>query len=346
MDIVNFVNIVTESKDDDPPDLSSGIMSRIQERLPLINLLKTVCTSQISLIRLQNRELLIDLFSKNLRKIISRERVEEIFSQTKVTDSDKIIYSMFRNEVCRKRTTSSSFSSSYERSPISDKRQTQWIPRKGRESRESSRQQDIFRFYDGKPTKYLDLGGGDGKISSSIGNYLRLKRDEIICADIETWWDSDIRTELEPITYAILEENSGLPFRDEEFSLVTCFQSLHHMRDIDRVIFELYRITSHGGYVIIREHDCDSNFMKMLIDVEHCIFEKVLKVGTLPESSTEESGSESDPFAASYYGDYRSKLEWSNLFIRHGFVFCHRRYNFKTSRNNPTRYFYSMYYKE
>ena len=138
-------------------------------------------------------------------------------------------------------------------------------------------------------------------------------------------------SETESITYVKLKEGEILPFNDGEFSLITCFQSLHHMKN--NVISELYRILEPGGYIIIREHDCDSNFMKILIDIEHCLFETVLK-------------DQSDLFVSTYYGEYRSWYEWNKLFENNGFYYCKRRYNFKTTRNNPTRYYYAMYFKD
>lgn len=331
MDIVNYY-IKSSVSLEECYYSSNDLINNLREKFPLLNIIKTVCTTQISQIRLQNKELLVDLFSKNLRRFMSREKVIEILDSTKLTDDDIVVYSKFREAIKQiiRHSVSSSSSRSPERSPVNIHRTT-WVSRKGRESRESARQQDIFRFYNGKPQKYLDLGGGDGKITSAIGQHLRLSKDNIVCADIESWWDND-RKEEEDITYMKLSEGEKLPFKDGEFSLITCFQSLHHMKNIDKVMSELYRILEYGGYIIIREHDCDNALMKLLIDIEHCIFETILK-------------DLSKDFILNYHGDYKSKIEWSNLFAKHKLYFCNRRYNFKTARNNPTRYYYSMYYK-
>ncbi|MDD4930561.1 MAG: class I SAM-dependent methyltransferase [Candidatus Colwellbacteria bacterium] len=328
MDLINYYSLISDDEVS-----SQKIAETLRTKLPLLTLIKTIYTTQISYMRLQNREILVDLLSKNLRRFLSRERVEQLLSETNIKDTDETVYSKFRNVIREIQHSENSSSRSPERSPISgDKRVRKWIPRRGRESRESARQQDIFRFYNGRPKKYLDLGGGDGKITSAIGQYLHLSKEKIVCADIDSWWDND-RTEKEEITYLKISEGHRLPFNDGEFGLVTCFQSLHHMKNPDLVISELYRILEPGGYIIIREHDCDSVLIKMLIDIEHCIFETVLKDPV-------------DSFIKNYHGDYRSKNEWSRLFYRHGLLFCHRRYNFKTTRNNPTRYYYSMYCKE
>lgn len=336
MDIIDF----NEKSLDETliPNINTGTNSNIyqknesnlQYKLPL-NLIKTVCTTQISYVRIRSKEILIDLFSKNLRKFITRDKIEEIFNDTKVTDSDQVIYSKFRNVIKVIQQANSSSSNIHISPP------KKWTPRRGRESRESSRQQDIFKFYNGKSKKYLDLGGGDGKITTTIGKHLKLSKQNIICADIDSWLDNKhLEESSESITYVKLNDSKNsterLPFGDGEFSLITCFQSLHHIKN-NIILSELYRILEPGGYIIIREHDCDSNFMKILIDIEHCIFETILK-------------DQSENFISTYYGEYRSGYEWTTLFENNGLYYCKRRYNFKTTRNNPTRYYYAMYFKE
>lgn len=340
MDIIEYNSV---------SDTENEISEEIHKYVPLLNiskvikdhkalLLKTIYTTQISYIRVRDENLLIDLFSKSLRKFISREQVKEILSSCNISDSDKVVYSKFREIIKNISPSQKNYYNNYNnytynnnsivKSPV--KKYFGWW-NKRIESRENSRQQDIFRFYNEKPKKYLDLGGGDGKITNAIGSYLKLKRGDVVCADTE-WFDEE-RKENEPITYTkIFEENNRLPFLNNEFSLVTCFQSLHHMKNINNVISELYRITEPGGYIIIREHDCDSGFVKILIDIEHCIFECIMK-------------DLSDNFSDKYYGNYKSKIEWSNLFERSGFVYCNKRYNFKMARNNHTKYYYAMYKK-
>lgn len=321
MDIINYNSVLDTD------------IAEIHSYFPLLNILKTIYTTQISYIRVRDENLLIDLVSKSLRKFISRDQVKDILLTCNISDSDKAVYSKFREIIKNISPSQTHYHNNYNnnsmvKSPV--KKYFGWW-NKRIESRENSRQQDIFRFYNEKPKKYLDLGGGDGKITNAIGSYLKLKKDNVVCADIE-WFDEE-RKENEPITYTkIFEENNRLPFLNDEFSLVTCFQSLHHMKNINNVISELYRITEPGGYVIIREHDCDSGFVKILIDIEHCVFECVMK-------------ELSKHFVDNYYGNYKSKIEWTNLFERNGFVYCNKRYNFKMARNNHTKYYYAMYKK-
>ena len=49
--------------------------------------------------------------------------------------------------------------------------------------------------------------------------------------------------------------------------LVTCFVTLHHVADLEKVLWELVRILRPGGYLILREHDSEK---------EHCLTAKYL----------------------------------------------------------------------
>jgi len=282
--------------------LKSGILKSGGVSLP-----PTVCTTQISYLRRINKGHLLEVLTKSLWKFLSKDKVEDKFYAISPSENDTTFYSKFRSIV-------KSFPEEEEKSSS---------------TREMSRLRDVLSLYPGSPDKYLDLGGGDGKISSVIGKHFKLSSKDIVCADIDAWWDED-RTEEEDITYVKLAEGKTLPFDDEEFSLVTCFQSLHHMKNVNLVIDELYRIVKKRGYVVIREHDCEDNYTKVLIDVEHAIFENILK-------------DFSKDFVDHYHGDYKSKVVWSDMFQKSGFSF-NGKYTMKY-KNNPTKYYYAVYQK-
>jgi SAM-dependent methyltransferase len=47
---------------------------------------------------------------------------------------------------------------------------------------------------------------------------------------------------------------------DESVNFITCFVTLHHVADLEKTLRELTRISQPGGYLVIREHDCASEF--------------------------------------------------------------------------------------
>ena len=55
------------------------------------------------------------------------------------------------------------------------------------------------------------------------------------------------------ITYVKAQPTGELPFNDDYFDLVTCFDTLHHIANVSKVVKEIYRCTMRGGYVLVRE---------------------------------------------------------------------------------------------
>ena len=271
----------------------------------------TICSNQISYLYKKDQKPLLSLICRNLKKVCCKEEVEEIINKCK-DKSDNVIYSTLRENI--------------KKGVNYTKKERKWGF-----SRESSRRKDIFKFYKGSPKKYLDIGGGNGSITSEIGKSFLLKEEDIICVDINKWLGKTSEKKYN-ISYKEIKEDGILPFNDGEFSLITLFQSLHHMKNVDKMISEIFRVLHPGGYIIIREHDCSNDNIKLLIDIEHCLFEKVLCEGDCCD------------FEKNYYGEYKSKEEWNSIFTNNGLKLCDTP-NIKKN-NNHTNYYYGMYYKE
>ena len=253
-----------------------------------------------------------NVFSKTLRYHLSEKQVVDEFRKLGEDKNltDKKVYDRFRSIVEQKNIHFTS---------------------NGKDTRSISRVRDINLCYKDKPTSYLDLGGGDGAIAAAISKNLNIDKDSAICADIDTWHDKYDTPYTKDITYVTLSEESNLPFENEQFSLVTCFQSLHHIKNLHSRLDDLSRIIKRGGYLIIREHDCSDDYMRMLIDIEHCIFELVLK--------------DNQKFINEYYADYKSKFEWSDILRKLGFKFISVKYPLISGKYNSTRFYYAMYKK-
>jgi SAM-dependent methyltransferase len=263
-----------------------------------------------------------NIFSKVLYKYLSEKEVTDFLDKI-VPDatSDKAVYQAVQQKI-----TQVECSSWDEHKPLTPS------------NRSASRVRDISRFYTGKlasADKYLDLGGGDGSITSAIGKWLNRSPKQIICADL-SWFDEG-RTSIEDITYTNLVPDKRLPFQAREFALITCFQSLHHMTNLRERIEDIYYSMAKKGILIIREHDCVNADNRMLIDIEHGIFELVLK----NLQSTEYN----QAFIDSYYATYYSRTVWSNMLKEVGFKYIPADYPVRYGKYNPTRYYYAMYIK-
>lgn len=56
-----------------------------------------------------------------------------------------------------------------------------------------------------------------------------------------------------PATYIQPNSNGKLPFTDNNFDLITCFGTLHHIPNVSFVMEEMYRCLSPKGTILIRE---------------------------------------------------------------------------------------------
>ena len=93
-----------------------------------------------------------------------------------------------------------------------------------------------------KISSYLDYGGGDGMISSAMANLFRVPKATAYSADVATWFDRSVPKKFKNITYITLKEGQSIPLPDKSIDIVTCFQVLHHIRDINFTLSELRRV--------------------------------------------------------------------------------------------------------
>ena len=48
---------------------------------------------------------------------------------------------------------------------------------------------------------------------------------------------------------------------------------LHHVENIDNLLREMNRIVKKGGFIYLVEHDTFTDIDKMLVDIEHALYE-------------------------------------------------------------------------
>jgi len=178
----------------------------------------------------------------------------------------------------------------------------------------------------GNFASYLDFGGGDGNISSAVAKILKINKADAYSADVEKWYSTSRARDHSNITYLTLKENQMINLPDNSIDIVTCFQVLHHIKNIDFVLNELKRICKYT--LVIREHDCKTDGQRMIIDLEHSLFE--LSLENIPNIK----------FLNNYEAWYRSKEEWINILQKYGFNIIH-----STEPYGPTRYWYGVYNK-
>jgi SAM-dependent methyltransferase len=192
---------------------------------------------------------------------------------------------------------------------------------------------------EGDDFRYLDYGGSDGAITASLAKFLRLRKFQAFSVDVETWFGSEYPQPYKnEITYKIIKPNTSLAMENESVDVITCFQVLHHVQDLDYTVRDLVKKLKTGGMFIIREHDCNDAVTRVLIDVEHSLFEVVKKETVELNAGYLFETIDSDK--------YKSISAWTSYLRGHGLELMDE---FKKLHNESpkgvTRYTYRVYKK-
>eukprot|EP01080_Neovahlkampfia_damariscottae_P003445 gene3445-6094_t len=169
----------------------------------------------------------------------------------------------------------------------------------------------------------LDFGCADGEITRELGNNLNFKN--IYGCDIRKIIKKD------DFNFILLNENSKqLPFENNEFSIIFCLMSLHHIKNLDENLNEIYRILKPGSYLFIREHDSNEKNFNIFLDIVHGLYALVLS-----------NPQEWPDFLDTYYATYFSQKEWSSKLKDLGFIQLLDNY----SKPSNINWYYSIFQK-
>ena len=93
----------------------------------------------------------------------------------------------------------------------------------------------------GHADRALDLGCGDGRLSAEMD------ATELTAADVSAVALERARRRLPDARIVELEPDGPLPFRDGEFDLVLCAETLEHVRDVQLLLSEVRRVLRPRG---------------------------------------------------------------------------------------------------
>jgi len=143
---------------------------------------------------------------------------------------------------------------------------------------------------------------------------------------------------------------------------VTSFVTFHHVPEIRKTLAELVRILRRGGYLIIREHDCENkrSLSAKYLNFVHAIM-MIAGVGEFADSKNanqptidrhshncEENWEKQKSYIIEYTKSikYKSHFEWQNELKNVGFRYrATLRYGANGSEN-PQNLFYAIYQLE
>lgn len=168
---------------------------------------------------------------------------------------------------------------------------------------------------------YLDVGADDCLVTLAIKDKLHIKN--VVACDIV-----DKCKGVDDIHFVKLipGQSSQLKSLDYDFDLITAFQSIHHMIDRDFRLQEIDEKSNPQAIFIVREHDADTDHVKMLIDIEHLIYEVLF------------DNVKYEDFVNEYYANYLNDKELEDIMSHHNFRRVYRGQLF-----SETRYYYSAY---
>jgi ubiquinone/menaquinone biosynthesis C-methylase UbiE len=108
----------------------------------------------------------------------------------------------------------------------------------------------------------LDLGIGDGRVATGI------RAAQLTGADVSQVALDRARTRLADAELVLLEPDEPLPFADNEFDLVTCIETLEHVRDVQLALSEIRRVLRPGGRLALTT-PAASRWRVLLRGMEH-----------------------------------------------------------------------------
>lgn len=120
---------------------------------------------------------------------------------------------------------------------------------------------------------YLDIGCEDCNIPLQVGKIFSAKN--IYCINIEDWESTYQLTSNFNDKECNFQFYDGvnIPFADNFFNICTILMVIHHVEKLEELIKNISRVLIKNGYLIIKEHDADSDELKKLIDVQHYIYD-------------------------------------------------------------------------
>ena len=105
----------------------------------------------------------------------------------------------------------------------------------------------VAAFVEGLPAAQhaLDLGVGDGRVAALI-NAAKLTGADASAVALER-----ARRRLANAELVQIQPDEPLPFADNSFDLVTCIETLEHIRDVQLALSEIRRVLRPGGRVAL-----------------------------------------------------------------------------------------------
>lgn len=166
----------------------------------------------------------------------------------------------------------------------------------------------LLPFIHHKINNYLDIGCGDGYRTKQIGKLLGI--NDIVGMDIPKWFKYEHKN-MKNMKFEIIEENKPINLPNK-FDLITCIHTLHHWKNLNIRLNDVYNLLNKNGIFVLVEHDAITSNDHALIDIEHGIYEI--------------SFDNNYEFYKEYYGVYYNFIELKMMFENVGLKYMTQYY--------------------
>jgi ubiquinone/menaquinone biosynthesis C-methylase UbiE len=121
---------------------------------------------------------------------------------------------------------------------------------------------ELLKSLEGKVRTYLDVGCGDGSLTSQIAEIVRA--DQVFGCDISE--EALKMASLRGIKTSTVDiNNEPTPFINNYFDLVTACEVIEHLVNPDKMLTEVYRVLKTDGYFLLSTPNLASGINRILI---------------------------------------------------------------------------------
>jgi SAM-dependent methyltransferase len=185
--------------------------------------------------------------------------------------------------------------------------------------------------------KYVDIGCSEGGITAELGRAIGCGKENVYGIDI---LPPEKNKHKHLFQYIQVDADSlTLPFENSSVCFVTAIMCLHHIKQANAYIQEVFRILKPGGIFIIQEHNTETENDRIKLDILHGMYCMVW---------AKQGYQENPSFCEEYVAWYKSKTQWDTLIRNSGFNACAIPNTIKYKaipRNNVHHNFWAMYQK-
>lgn len=184
----------------------------------------------------------------------------------------------------------------------------------------------------------MDIGGGEGNILNNISNNYNIPSCNLYCIEQKEWCE---KYQFKNKINYIFWDNINIDIKNN-VDIVLIMVALHHMTDetINNLLLNLKKIIKKDGIIIIKEHDCNNEIIKKVIDWEHHLYHLLMN-NNIDENNINSYLNES-------IINYKSYNQIDEIFKNNGFINelkLDREFKkfIKYDDNNPTNLYWNIY---